>query len=554
MPKRTSNLILLLILLAASIARLAGVGNLHFPDESWQLYRSLKIGTGEFYPNWFVGVYSYLMFVWYSGVYLLGLLAGWWGSAAEFMGRYYRDPHILYVAGRVAETCAGVAGVYCLYVLGKRYFSRSVGLAASLFLAFNITHIQVSQMARGQSFALLLGLLALLCLERYSRRRRSSDAVISGIFLAGAVSIRVYYLAYWLVAGIYLLRDRKRGSLGRAAASLAGSFLLFTILFTPDLVFAPRGLLDGLTMAAVPVTSGNVLSGTEREIGFSPPLWRYLGSMIPASFGWPLYVLSSIGLLSALPRIKETKFAALTLMPLAFLLVMGNSRLAAPRYVLPAFPLLFLLAGALLERIFSRIGVSHRIWMPAVAALLVVPGIPGIVRWDSELLRRRTIDLAKEWIIDNIPDRARIAVESTGYAGPNIRLYSVIDYDIYRLSPDELKALYAERIKTDPEGSRALKYFIEHPPQPWHRVYDLNVRHPVPLEQLTGEGVEYFVISSGVAEGYAAARTKERLPDLVANRESFYEWVKANCDLVKSFPSSKKHPGPEIRVYRLKGG
>ncbi len=538
----------------AAVVRLGGIWNLHFPDEAWQLYRSLKVGTGELYPNWFVGVYSYLMFIWYSGLFAWGMLAGWWASASDFMGVYYTNPHVLYLMGRVAESLAGVGCIYCLYLLGKRLFSRAVGLSAALFLALNITHLQVSQIARGQAFALLLGLLALLFVEKFVRTHRFPDIVWAGMFLAGAVSIRVYYLAYVIPVGVFLLWDKKRGMFWKAGSGLAASFVFFSLLFTPDIIFTPKILLEGLSMAAVPLTPEAPLSFEASEGAVRNPLWAYLCDLIPDSMGWPLYLMAWAGFLAALPRIKNLNIAAVAIMLVPFFLIMGASRLTAIRYVLLAFPMLFLLAGFLLERLVSSLPSSfgRGSLILAAALLLVSPRIYGIVKWDIGQNRLQTIDLAKDWIIANVPDRAGVAVESTGYAGPNIRLYSVIDYDIYRKSPEELKALYAERMMSDPTGSRALKYFIEHPPRPWHRVYDLNIRHPVPLESLIEGRVEYFVLSSGVAESYITDRTRERLPDLVIDREAFYDWVRANCGLLKTFSPSPEHPGPEIKVYRLK--
>lgn len=542
------------VLLAATITRLAGIGSLHFPDEAWQLYRSLKIGAGEFYPNWFVGVYSYLMFVWYSGLFALGLLAGWWSSMSDFMGVYYTHPHVFYLAGRIAESLAGVGGVYCLYLLGKRLWNRTIGLAAALFLALNITHIQVSQIARGQAIALLFGLLSLLLVERFISKHRFPHLIWAGMFFAAAVSIRIYYLAYAIPIGAFLLWDKRRGISWKAGAILAASTVFFSLLFTPDIIVAPRILLEGLSMAAVPLTSDAQLSFEASEGAIRNPLRTYLLNLIPDSVGWPLYLIAAAGLLAALPRIKKPSFAAIGIMPIPFILIMGASRLTAIRYVLPAFPMLFLLAGFVLEAIVSVLPSFFRRGSVVMAAalLLVSPRIGAIARWDIDQNRLQTIDLAKDWIIANVPDRAGVAVESTGYAGPNIRLYSVIDYDIYRMSPEELRSLYAKRMQTDPSGSRALKYFIEHPPKPWHRVYDLNIRHPVPLATLIEEGVQYFVLSSGVAESYIQDRTRERLPDLVANREAFYDWVAAQCALIKVFSPSAEHPGPEILIYRLK--
>lgn len=554
MNRKKANWILTGILVLGAAARLGGIWYRHFPDESFQLYRSLKIGAGEFTPNWFMGVYTYLMFGFYSLFFLVGRIGGIFPSIEVFMGRYYTDPLIFYWVGRAVESAAGIVGIWMLYRLGRCFFDRGVSLASAFFLAFNLTHIQISQFARGQAFALLFGMAALFFVAGDHRRKSFLKLIAVGIFLAAAISIRIYYLAYFIPVGIIFFSSRTRFA-QKASDTLAliGVFIASSILFTPELVTDLPHLLGGLYNATASLSFNEGMDtnflGAEVSNGWVAYLFTYL----PVSLGWPLYVISWAGMGWLVIRGRKLSSATIIIFPIVYLAVMGKSQLAAPRYAIPIMPFLFLSAASFVGEITSHEKLRRHAWIfSMVTVLLVSPGIPEIVSYDLSRSEFNTIDLARQWILDNIPDRAGVAVESTGYAGPNIRLYSVIDYDIYRMSPGELKALYRERMKGGETDSRALRYFIDHPPTPWHRIYDLNVKQPVDIGYLLEEGVEYFVISSGVRDDYENDDLVEaKYPQLVRNRRLFYRWVEEEGKLLKSFSPGPACPGPRIDIYRV---
>lgn len=233
---------------------------------------------------------------------------------------------------------------------------------------------------------------------------------------------------------------------------------------------------------------------------------------------------------------------------------MGKSSIVGARYMLPIFPAFIILGAHFIEELGDKL-ISPP-WLKGIlicslAALLMIPPGMKVIRLDLQRQKRTTQDLAREWILKNIPDQARVAVESTGYATPNIRLYSVIDYDIYRMTKPELEQLYAKRMKEDKIESLALKYFIDHPPQPWHRIYNIELRKKVPLKYLKDEKIEYVVISSMVRNKFISSINKDKYPDIVKSRENFYNWQKEDGELIKVFSPSKTNTGPEIKVYKM---
>lgn len=557
------TLLLFVILLIGAAVRLAGINYLLIPDESMQLYRCLKIGRLEFIPNWFFGIYSYIMFVFYSVFFIIGLGFGWFSSLHNFLGRYFTDPHIFYLAGRTAESLAGIAGIYAMYLLGKSMFNKTVGVMGALFLALNVTHVKLSQSARGGAFAALFSILALFFIYLTYQRGKLRDYVLAGLFIAAAASIRIYFLGLFvplLVVFIYsLIRERvsaasKRSRIFFRFFLCIVVFIVATCVFTPDFVFDFEYIKSILIALVLPLAGPdggepNFL-GLEMTNGWS----SYLLDLLPASFGWPLYILSILSVLFALFSWRQCKHTLLAAFIICYIAVIGKSGITATRYMMPIFPAFFLLAAHVLSMASRNLFKQEKmqtIFIFAITLLLVLPSAVKSVELDISRWKMQTQDVANEWILKNIPDRARIAVESTGYAGPNIRLYSMVDYDLYRMSKEKLEQLYAERKKSEKSGSLALRYFIDHPPKPWHRVYDLNIKQIVSLDYLKGEKIEYFVTSSSVYDLYDTPHSRTAYPDLVQSKMKFYNWLEEEGDLIKVFKPSKQNPGPEIKVYKI---
>ncbi len=92
-------------LLAAGL-RLAAIGwglpDVHHPDEPYILNRALAFAKGDLSPHNFLypTLYFYALFAWEGLFFLLGRLAGWYGSVSAFEREYFSDPTRLMIAGR----------------------------------------------------------------------------------------------------------------------------------------------------------------------------------------------------------------------------------------------------------------------------------------------------------------------------------------------------------------------------------------------------------------------------------------------------------------------
>jgi len=198
----------------------------------------------------------------------------------------------------------------------------------------------------------------------------------------------------------------------------------------------------------------------------------------------------------------------------------------------------------------ERIGILKKILLVLVVFALSLQAILGVIGKNRQALKRSTKDLAEEWIFDSFPPGTRIAVESMGYHGPDLKVTPVIDYWIYNLNREELEKLLVERIAAG-QPSVALKYFINHPPKEKFYTTTISSREIVDIDALISKGYKYVVITSATRETYASPEVKERYPEFYRARMRYYDWLKKNARPVKIFKPDSNHPGGEIIVYEL---
>lgn len=136
-------------------------------------------------------------------------------TTAEFGS--YRSPLFLYFiipfqsmfgfnlwSARLASALAGVAAVYLIYRVGRRWFSRNVGLAAAALMAIDPWHLQLARWAHEASLCPLLVLLAVTLTTSTARRRNPWLGLIAGLITGAACygysAIRLFLPLYGLVA------------------------------------------------------------------------------------------------------------------------------------------------------------------------------------------------------------------------------------------------------------------------------------------------------------------------------------------------------------------
>ena len=101
--------------------------------------------------------------------------------------------------------------------------------------------------------------------------------------------------------------------------------------------------------------------------------------------------------------------------PLAFLAFLGTQDRFFARWLLPVYPLLCLLAAWAVVAAAAWLGARLRgregLVAGALGALLCVQGLVFSVHNDVVLARPDTRQLARDWMVANVPIRSKVVVE-----------------------------------------------------------------------------------------------------------------------------------------------
>lgn len=205
------NLPLFVILVAAFFIRIIGIFPGHpsdHPDEPMSYGSALEMIThGDLNPRRFdypagVPLVHYVFFqvlplpIMYFKVIFLHpkvLVAALTLGRQQFMDQYTNELFgvngiIFLYWSRFLTAALGTASVYLAYLIGKKLFTKTAGLTAALFLAFNYRHVLSSHLALSDIpngfFALLAFYSATLLLEKNTRKRYLLCGLCVGLSIA----------------------------------------------------------------------------------------------------------------------------------------------------------------------------------------------------------------------------------------------------------------------------------------------------------------------------------------------------------------------------------
>ena len=279
----------------------------------------------------------------------------------------------------------------------------------------------------------------------------------------------------------------------------------------------------------------------------------YLGKGFPFALGWIYYGLFLAGVVFACFRIKRKQAWMILSFVVPYFLVMGKSNIGRWRYLFPLAPFAALLSAWLLVWLVGRITNSGRrnVVLAVVSLLLALEGVGISLERNRIQTLPRIQNISREWIFENIPSGARIAADSMGEQGPDLKWRPVIDVWIYNLDREELKGLYENRTSEDPSASMALRHFIDNPPDPHYHLFNLGLREMVDLPLLKENRVEYAVVSSSVRRTYESETVEREFPEFHRARMEYYDWLEERGEIIKSFEPDENTIGPRIDIYKL---
>lgn len=397
---------------AALAVRLVGIRHglpfVYNPDEGLHFVpRAVDAAGGDWDPGYYENpsALTYLLAVVFLAADVLG---------AGIRSGFDADPTTAFTVARVVVALLGCALVLAVHRAGRACFDERVGVLAAAFVAFGFLPVFYSHQALNDVPTMLPVTLALLACVALLDRGGPGRAALAGALVGLAAGTK--YLAAPLalvvaVAVVLRVVDRKermtRGVLLLLLAALAcvAALLLTNPYLALDLDTAREQLGGQSTQAA------------SAKLGQDGTAWTYY----PVSLLWGLGVvptaLAALGAVAAF-RTDHRRALLLTTFPVALLAYLGTQDRFFARWLLPAYPMLAVLAaygavrlaGWVRERLAAD--RSRGAWvLPVLAAVSLAQPVVDAVRSDAVLVRADTRGLALDWMEDHVGGSRRIVVE-----------------------------------------------------------------------------------------------------------------------------------------------
>jgi hypothetical protein len=497
------------------------------------------------------------------------LFALWYGGSGGVRHAFALHPGDLYTLARVAAALLGTAALWLLYATGARLFGRAVGLLAAAIEAVAFLPVFYAHLALNDVPTLAPLTLSLLGTAGVVRAGRTRDYAIAGIGLGLACASK-YTAGIAIVPLLSAIVARYLDAETRGKRRVLGGLALAGVLALAAFLLAnPYALLDYTSFHAELVHQSTLSAEAQGKLGAPKDggLLYYLWSLT-WGLGW-VPALAALG--GALTVWRSQRRLGWLLVPsvLVFLAFMGLQGRYFGRWLLPIFPILCLLAAVFFVELVERAKRLVPDVAPARAALagvlvaaLLAQGLIYSVHSGLVLARADTRTLTRDWMLANIPKGARIVAEP--------------------VSPDEWAREVEPGTPTAANPFRWPKY-----PSLIPRVTaDGGVESTATMGQVGIEDYEttlapsligYYeandycwVISGSTQSGRAFAD-----PRAVPRAIAYYRALRRQGEVVYRaspyargsgpvafdfdwsfdyYPLAYDRPGPEMTVYRLRGG
>jgi len=534
--------------------------------------RAVKMFGGALDPHYFANppAFTYLLHF---------LFAAWYGGKTGVEHAFAAHPGDVYTLARVAAALLGTAALWLLYAAGARLFGRGVGLLAAAIEAVAFLPVFYAHLALNDVPTLAPLTLSLLGTAGVLRQGRLRDYLLAGIGLGVACASK--YTAGIVVvpfAAAVAMRylDRVPDPVGRAtratrasgapgvsgvpgtgrspiglhavtglAIAGAGALVAF-LLANPYAVLDFQSFHSGLVHQSTLSSEAQGKLGAPKQGGILYYLWSLTWGL-----GWAP-ALAALGGALMVWRKEQRLGWLLVPAPLLFLAFMGLQGRYFGRWLLPIFPIVCLLAAFFALRVADA--VSRRV--PRLRVVLIVLAVAAMcgqgavysVHSALVLSRADTRNLTRAWMVVHVPAAARIVVEPVAPNGWGLRWTKY----------DSLRPVTFADGKLEPNATREVG--IED--------YERTLRPAlIPFYERLG----YCWVVSGSTQFGRAFADPQAVPEAIAYYRALAQqaevayhvspYASGKGPVAFSFdwsfdyyPLAYDRPGPEMTVYRLRGG
>lgn len=391
----------------------------------------------------------------------------------------------LFITARLFSVLAGTATVWFVWKAGEHIFNnRNVGLFSAVFLAFSLLHVNYSHWARHwvPVTACFAAVIYFLSRRDFSIEKRYMIALIitgigTSINIQASFGLLYAFLWYALVDKGPLIRIWKERWAWKAIA-----FFMLPVLLAYAAWPAGFGYLSDTT----PVREG--------YLSMSNWIDNFIEYETKLLMAEPIFFLFfCFGCVAAFKQCRNQLFAMLGCSVL-FVSALYVKGLAVDRGLLLVYPLMAICAGYGLfaaHELLKKVRIVACVFLCVILSLVLIPTI----KFDILLMRNDTRELARQWMIREMPRNARVLV-----------LASLLDVPAVPDAIMEQEMLDPASLRSLDRASRAIGDRSLNTP----RFYALHL-HRVPYRGnedafglLDMSSYDYFIISSGFAakEGY----------------------------------------------------
>ncbi|HEV7806406.1 MAG TPA: glycosyltransferase family 39 protein [Solirubrobacteraceae bacterium] len=509
-------------------------------------------------PNYYVNPPAY--------TYLAHMLLGvWYGGREGVSNAFAADPTQIWVLSRVLAAVLGTLAIWLTYLAGARLVDRRVGLLAAGIFTVSFLPVFYSKLALND-----VPTLAPLCLAlwgtagilRFGRRR---DYVAAGVGLGLACATKytggIVLLPLLAAAAVQLTSPGGRANAARGIAIAGVAALVAFLVANPYALLNWDAFTNGLTHQSDASGDAAGKLGLTQRNGYLYYLW---------SFGWglgwiPLFfaIGGAVRLWFAERRLVWVMVPAVVL----FVLFMGSQERYFGRWLMPVFPFVCILAA---YAAFQLADWGARLW-PAlkptfvVAAVVAVCGQGFVYSMHSGLVlsREDTRNLARAWMVANVPLGSKIVVEPVV---PDLWAQDIGDPSPLTTNGYRWIKFPLSKSTIDPKTAQPFRDGLAQ----LVNIEDFErVLTPDLVSTFERQGYCWVVVGStqrGRAEAQPGAvpRALEYYRELerrstVAHEVSPYAPgkgpVRFNFDWTFDYyPLAYTRPGPQMTIYRLQGG
>ena len=533
----------------------------HFTSRAVEMFRE-GYDPG-YYQN--PGAYTYAVYG------LLRLMYGPLGSFFELPFRnitdqFNKDPSDIWMAARTLAAALCMAGVAGTFLAARRLWGVREGLVAAAVLAFAFLPVAYSRIAVTDVGSLLgVALAAWLSVRAYEDGRMryfAGAGAAAGLALSFKYTAGLALLPLGIAALARLRVDRFRVLLALALGVLAAAAVFAAL--NPYLVLEHDRFWEDLRSQAE-VTADEPKPGQE-----SGGVVYYLESLT-WGLGWAAAVAAAAGAAIELRR-SVVRGLMLVALPLALFGYLALQSRYFGRWLLPAYPLLAMLAAVALvrgTRLLPGKEAVRGLALALVTAAVLAQPLAADIRTAQVLGRADTRELARDYLRERYPPELRVSIEPA------------IPGRYFRLAPTGRDPSWLGRCPRrrgweergwrypGPRGTRVCAHFR---PGQFARP-DGGVR----------ASAYHLVLDRGLIDdyrfyGYCLAMTfgvvRERaLETRDPGVQAYYRRLRKESELVRTFtpydsgrdpvpfsfdlsynyyPTAYRRPGPVVRIYRLR--